>query len=144
MKRHIHKITPKFVEFIPADGNELVPGVVYISMTHNTVVHRCPCGCGGLSEFTLDPIRFHIKYDGEYVSFEPSIGNSNLSCRSHYWIRENKVYWCTPMEDWQSAQARSRELYRALDVRKNKKYEELTGVSRFWERISRWWKRKIK
>ena len=74
MRRHIHTIKPKFVEFIPTDGKDLVPGVVFISMTYNTVVHRCPCGCGGLSEFTLDPIRFQIKYDGEYDSFEPSIG----------------------------------------------------------------------
>ena len=58
MRGRLKSVIPKFVEYIPQDGEELVQGIVYISMKHNTVVHRCPCGCGGLSEFMLDPIRF--------------------------------------------------------------------------------------
>ena len=110
MRRRMMSVTPKFVEYIPSDGDDLVSGVVYISMTHCTVVHRCPCGCGQLSEFTLDPIRFRIEYDGNSVTFDPSIGNSNLECRSHYWIRENRIEWCPPMDEWATKQAQKREL----------------------------------
>ena len=91
MSARLTSVTPSFVEYIPADGENLLPGIVYISMKHGMVVHRCPCGCGQLSEFMLDPIRYRMEYDGEAVSFEPSIGNSNLRCRSHYWIRGNQV-----------------------------------------------------
>ena len=86
MRGRLKTITPKFVEFIPTEGKDLILGIVYISMKHGMVVYRCPCGCGGLSEFMLDPIRFRMEYDGSNVTFHPSIGISYLECRSHYWI----------------------------------------------------------
>ena len=131
-------MTPEFVEFIPSEGKDLIPGVLYISMKHNTVVHRCPCGCGGLSEFMLDPIRYRIEYDGRDVTFKPSIGNSNLQCRSHYWIRENRIEWCAPMEDWQSKQAQKQELSRALEVREA---EEIIGIGKIWKGFVIWWRK---
>ena len=130
-------MTPKFVEFIPLEGKDFIPGILYISMKHNTVVHRCPCGCGGLSEFMLDPIRYRIEYDGRAVTFEPSIGNSNLQCRSHYWIRENRIEWCAPMEDWQTKQAQKKELSRALEVREA---EKINGIGKIWKGFVKWWR----
>ena len=141
MRRRLMLVTPKFVEFIPTEEKDLVPGIMYISMKHNTVVHRCPCGCGGLSEFMLDPIRFRIEYDGRSVTFNPSIANSNLQCRSHYWICENQVQWCTPMEDWETKQAQRRELSRALEERETDKFEGKTSLERVWKSFSNWWKR---
>lgn len=131
-------MTPKFVEFIPSEGEDLIPGVLFISMKHNTVVHRCPCGCGELSEFMLDPIRYRIEYDGREVTFDPSIGNSNLQCRSHYWIRKSRIEWCAPMEDWQTKQAQKLELSKALEVRCA---EETNGLSKTWKRLVNWWRK---
>ena len=105
MRGRLKAITPKFVEFIPTEGKDLIPGIVYINMKHGMVVYRCLCGCGGLSEFMLDPIRFRMEYDGSNVTFYPSIGISYLECRSHYWIRNNRIEWCAPMEDWESQEA---------------------------------------
>jgi hypothetical protein len=34
------------------------------------------------------------------VSLDPSIGNWSFPCRSHYWIRNNKVRWA---ENWSQA-----------------------------------------
>ena len=137
MSRRLTSMTPRFVEYIPADGKDLLPGIMYISMEHGMVVNRCPCGCGQLSEFMLDPIRHRMEYDGEAVSFEPSIGNSNLRCRSHYWIRENQVQWCAPMDDWATERAQKRELARALKERGTSK----TRLEDLWTRLSSWWKR---
>ena len=117
MSPPLKTITPEFVEYIPANGDDLIEGTVYISMKYGTVVYRCPCGCGGLSEFMLDPIRYRMKYDGENVSFCPSVGIPYLECRSHYWIRDNQIQWCAPMEDWEIDRARRRELASALEIR---------------------------
>ena len=141
MKGRLKSITPKFVEYIPADGKELVPGIVYISMKHKTVVHRCPCGCGELSEFMLDPIRFRIEYDGRSVTFDPSIGNSNLQCRSHYWIRQNQIRWCAPMQDWETAQAQKWEFTRALEERKTDKINTKPSMGNLWTSFMKWRKR---
>jgi hypothetical protein len=42
----------KFVEFIP---DELDTGVLYISTTYATVVHKCCCGCGNEVVTPLTP-----------------------------------------------------------------------------------------
>ena len=141
MSQRLKSITPKFVEYIPTDGEDLITGTVYISMKHNTVVHRCPCGCGGLSEFMLDPIRFRMEYDGRNVTFKPSIGNSNLQCRSHYWIRQNQIQWCAPMESWETKQAQRRELSRALDVREAEGWSRKKRIGELCKRFVRWCKR---
>ena len=141
MRRRLGSVTPQFVEYIPSDNKELLPGIVYISMKHNTVVHRCPCGCKGLSEFMLDPIRFQIEYDGRSVTFDPSIGNSNLWCRSHYWIRKNQIHWCPPMQDWETTQAQRRELTRALEERKADETIRKRGFGNVWTRFMNCWKR---
>ena len=139
MRRRLKSITPEFVEYIPANGEDLITGTVYISMKHKMVVYRCPCGCGGLSEFMLDPIRFRMKYDGINVSFYPSIGISYLECRSHYWIVDNQIQWCAPMEDWQTEQARRRELSRALDARECERSNKKRTIGRLWRRFARLW-----
>ena len=141
MRGRLKAITPKFVEYIPTEGKDLIPGIVYISMKHNMVVHRCPCGCRGLSEFMLDPIRFRMEYDGSNVSFDPSIGNSNLKCRSHYWIRKNQIQWCDPMEDWETKRARRRELSRALEEREAEEWNRKKSIGKLWKRFVSWWNR---
>ena len=138
MSQRLKFMTPEFVEYIPANGDDLISGNVYISMKHGMVVYRCPCGCEGLSEFMLDPIRYRMEYDGINVSFYPSIGISYLKCRSHYWIRDNQIQWCVPMEDWEIDKARRRELASALEVRDREKSK---GIRQMWSRFVIWWER---
>lgn len=138
MSQRLKFMTPEFVEYIPANGDDLISGNVYISMKHGMVVYRCPCGCEGLSEFMLDPIRYRMEYDGINVSFYPSIGISYLKCRSHYWIRDNQIQWCAPMEDWEIDKARRRELASALEVRDREKSK---GIRQMWSRFVIWWER---
>ncbi len=139
MRGRLKAITPEFVEFIPTEGKELIPGIVYISMKHGMVVYRCPCGCGGLSEFMLDPIRFRLEYDGNSVTFYPSIGISYLECRSHYWIRNNRIEWCAPMEDWESQEAQRRELARELKLRNAGERNWKRALRKVWKPFGKWW-----
>jgi Family of unknown function (DUF6527) len=81
---------PRFVDFIP---RELDEGILYISEKYKTASHKCACGCGERVVTPLSPVDWSLRKDGDMVSLRPSIGNWNYACRSHYWIRKNKVFW---------------------------------------------------
>ena len=68
-------------------------GILYVCFECNVVAHLCACGCGEKVVLPIDPNFWYVKYDGETVSMTPSIGNYQFACKSHYWIRENKVIW---------------------------------------------------
>jgi len=89
MPRQIH-LTPEFIELAPP---ELKEGVLYVSMVHACVIHRCCCGCGEKVVTPLSPAEWQLSYDGEAVSLHPSIGNSRFPCRSHYWVKRGRVVW---------------------------------------------------
>lgn len=84
----------QFVEFIP---EELQDGTLYISMRFATVAHLCACGCGTKVVTPLKPTDWKLTFDGKTITLDPSIGNWSFPCRSHYWIRNNRVRWA---EDW--------------------------------------------
>jgi len=94
----VKKLPHKFVEFIP---EVIEDAVLYVSVHYGTAVHRCCCGCGReiVTPFTRSD--WKMIFDGETISLSPSIGNWNSPCRSHYWIRHNRVEWA---EDWTEGQ----------------------------------------
>jgi hypothetical protein len=96
----------EFVEFIP--GN-LTPGTIYISTRFGTVVTP------------LRPTDWKLIFDGKTVSLDPSIGNWSFPCRSHYWIRNNRVQWA---ESWSSDKVRAGRAFDA--ARKNKYFDKET------------------
>lgn len=83
-------IRHEFVEFIP---EELEEGVLYISIPYATTTHPCACGCGNKVVLPLHPTHWKITFDGETVSLSPSVGNWSFPCRSHYWIKEDRIQW---------------------------------------------------
>lgn len=83
-------ITHEFVEYVPA---ELADGILYISITYRTAVHRCACGCGNKVVTPITPPDWQLFYDGDAVSLTPSIGNWGFPCRSHYWIDAGRIRW---------------------------------------------------
>lgn len=87
-----HKMTLRheFVEHIP---NNLKDGTIYVSVIFATVAHKCCCGCGKEVVTPLSPTDWKLVFDGESISLDPSIGNWNVACRSHYWIIRNRVKW---------------------------------------------------
>lgn len=80
----------KFVEYIP---KELEERTLYVSIAFATAVHRCCCGCGNEVVTPLSPTDWSLGFNGETVSLDPSIGNWNFTCQSHYWITNSRVLW---------------------------------------------------
>ncbi|UUW08675.1 DUF6527 family protein [Flavobacterium plurextorum] len=78
----------EFVEFIPLVLDE---GILYITVKYKTAAHLCACGCGKKVITPITPNRWSLAYDGETITLSPSIGNWSFECRSHYWIRKNKI-----------------------------------------------------
>jgi hypothetical protein len=104
----VTSLRPEFVQFIPGTLDD---GVLYVSLEHCTVTHRCCCGCGNEVVTPLDPTQWRLIYDGR-VSLEPSVGSWNLPCRSHYWVNLNTVRWAEPWTDARIAAARAAERQR--------------------------------
>ncbi len=81
-------IRPEFVELMPS---EMDGGILYISKKYRCAIHLCCCGC---LQQVVTPLDMWTLSEEDGVSLSPSIGNWNLPCRSHYFIRTNKVEWC--------------------------------------------------
>lgn len=80
----------EFVEFVP---DKLEERTLYVCIGLATVVHKCCCGCENEVVTPLSPTDWKLTFDGETITLQPSIGNWSFKCRSHYWIRNNKVTW---------------------------------------------------
>lgn len=78
------------VEFFPETFS---PGVLYVSEEYKIAGHLCPCGCGSQVITPLGPAEWCFTEDKGKASLEPSIGNWQLPCRSHYWIENGAVKW---------------------------------------------------
>nr|EGQ9114482.1 hypothetical protein [Vibrio parahaemolyticus] len=118
MKIMLHK----FVEFIPENIEQ---GTLYISMQYATAMHKCACGCGNIVVTPFSPTDWKLLFNGDSVSLSPSIGNWSFPCRSHYFIRNDQVDWCSAWSKKQIQNGREadkkhkNEYYNQL--RKNKK-----------------------
>lgn len=82
------KMKHKFVDTIPEN---LDKKTLYISIKYATAVHKCMCGCGNEVVTPLSPQDWELTFNGESISLFPSIGNWSFPCKSHYWIKRNKV-----------------------------------------------------
>lgn len=99
-------ITPQFVEIMPS---EIKDGVLYISEKYSTAIHKCCCGCGMKVVTSLSPARWQLRRDGNLVTLNPSIGNWDFPCRSHYWIRRNRVVWSGSMTQQEIRRVKERD-----------------------------------
>lgn len=106
-------IKHKFVEFVP---EHLEFGVIYISIKYKTAVHSCICGCGNKVITPLTPTDWRLTFNGQSVSLYPSIGNWNFDCKSHYWIKENKIRNADIWDDYEIKNGRN------LDKNKKRKH----------------------
>jgi Family of unknown function (DUF6527) len=98
----------EFVEFIPDDLKE---GTIYVSIRFATVSHKCCCGCGNKVVTPLRPTDWKLIFDGKTISLHPSIGNWGFECRSHYWIKNNRVQWAA---QWSQEEIRAGRAHDSL------------------------------
>lgn len=96
-------------EFVQSVPEQLDEGVLYVSMTHATALHKCCCGCGTEVVTPLTPTDWALTFNGETVSLDPSIGNWSFACRSHYWIRQGRVRWAAQLSDREISMLRARQ-----------------------------------
>ena len=103
-------LQPVFVEYIP-ESREIQEGILYISLTFGTMVHKCACGCGEEVVTPLAPTEWKLIYDGKTISLYPSIGNWSFTCKSHYWIDQSRVRWARSftMEEILKGRAKTKE-----------------------------------
>jgi|SRR6267142_4540335 len=98
----------QFVEFIPKE-QDLEEGIVYISITYSTAVHKCCCGCAYKIVTPISPTEWTLNFDRDTISLDPSIGNWSLPCKSHYWITRNRVVWAAPWTKKQIEAGRAKD-----------------------------------
>jgi hypothetical protein len=132
----------EFVEFIP---EELRAATIYVSIRFATVAHLCACGCKKKVVTPLKPTDWKLTFDGKTISLHPSVGNWAFPCRSHYWIRKNKVQWAA---DWSDARV---EANREYDRRSKERYfseveesqREIPAAKAAQQPVANpaWWKR---
>lgn len=77
----------------------LQEGILYVSLKNEIVGHLCPCGCGNKVLVRIGKAGWKYTEANGNVSLYPSLGNWKLPCRSHYWIRKNKVQWASNWSD---------------------------------------------
>lgn len=99
-------IRHEFVDSVPRQRAE---GVLYISIPFSTSVHSCFCGCGLKVVTPIRPTEWHLTFDGDAVTLWPSVGNWDYPCRSHYWIRGDRVLWAGPMTRAEIEAGRARD-----------------------------------
>jgi hypothetical protein len=148
-------ITPQFVDLMPGHLQE---GVLYISEKYGTAIHKCCCGCGQKVVTPLSPAKWQLRRDGDTVTLYPSIGNWNFPCRSHYWIRRNRIEWAGLMSDNQIRRVQERDqrdsqryieqvnAHKAIDILNRPTADQGAGKSKgktglyvLWHWIGDWW-----
>jgi hypothetical protein len=78
------------VQYVP---KELEPGILYVSEEFGAAIHLCACGCGRKVSTPLRPPRWVLHETVAGPTLNPSIGNWEFPCQSHYWIREGNIVW---------------------------------------------------
>lgn len=111
----------KFVEFIPEKIEE---GVLYISTTFCTAIHKCVCGCGNEVVTPLSPTDWELTFDGKSVSLYPSIGNWSFECESHYFITKNTIEWSNKWSKEQVVRGRNHSVKSKEEFFENQVVEE--------------------
>jgi len=150
--RQRETVVHEFVDLIP---DALDEGKIYVSVEYATVVHKCCCGCGKEVVTPLSPTDWMLIFNGKAISLDPSIGNWSFPCRSHYWIRNNRVKWA---EQWSQARIDAnrahdrweKERYfsagvSAADLSKPRqnpaRLEPAQAEKGFWRKLKKFWSR---
>jgi hypothetical protein len=117
----------KFVEFIP---DHLEDKVLYISIAFCTAIHKCACGCGNEVVTPFSPTDWKLIFDGKSVSLNPSIGNWNFECQSHYWIKNNKIVFA---HKWNQTEINlCRQVDKEIKEKQFKKNKKQNIIKRFF------------
>lgn len=124
------------VQFMP---KVLKPGILYFAEEFGAAAHLCACGCGTKVRTPIGPTEWRIEDGPRGVSLDPSIGNWQHPCRSHYWITDGDVRWSSQWTDEQIQMGREREVARRAKYYTTKQSaKRKPGVfRRLWRKLFR-------
>lgn len=100
--RHIPEL---LMPWIPGE-EKLEDGVLYVAVAEEQdeqfVQYNCPCGCGKVVWIPYykqvqqkeETPSWGLTETGGKVTLYPSVLSSGFACRSHYFIRDNRIEWC--------------------------------------------------
>lgn len=140
---------PKIIlkhEFVESVPEQLLDGIIYVSIRFASVIHKCCCGCGKEVVTPLSPRDWQLIFDGHSISLYPSIGNWNFPCQSHYWIKQNIVEWAPrwSKEKIEAARAYSltKDCFNKTEVPRNnesdRKRKDGKLNDNFWIKLKDW------
>jgi len=129
----------EFVEFVPEDLKE---GVIYVSIVYATAVHKCCCGCGSEVVTPISPTDWQLTFDGESISLHPSVGNWGFHCKSHYWIRRNRVILAPQWSQKEIKAGRAKDWLAQKEYFETPKLLSVKDSGKTKSKKRSWWKRK--
>jgi len=132
------KITSMKLVRVQNMPKDLVPGVLYYSEMYCTAAHLCACGCGAKIRTPIDINEWSLSDTSQGPTLNPSIGNWQQKCRSHYFIRKGKIIWCGSWTDEQILRGREKEQQARMEY-----YEEKYSKQGVCEKVWNWIKNKL-
>jgi len=117
----------QLVKYVPQN---LAPGDLYVSEEYAVAVHLCACGCGNKVTTPLGPAEWRFSQRNGLPTLNPSIGNWQIPCRSHYFIADGRVHWS---EQWSGARIAAGRL--SEQYRRPAYYDAKVRDRGFWARI---------
>ncbi|MDC7217612.1 MAG: DUF6527 family protein [Spirochaetales bacterium] len=118
----MEKISLREVHYLP---KVLEEGYLYVSEEFGIAGHLCACGCKSKVITPLEPTEWSIKIVDDKPSLDPSIGNWELPCKSHYWIIDGTIEW-----SYSWSEARIKEGRHSEEQRRKLFYESGTKVKK--------------
>jgi Family of unknown function (DUF6527) len=125
----VNRITLEHVQYLP---RARAPGILYVSEEFAVAGHLCACGCGNKVITPLGPAEWTFTERNGRPTLDPSVGNWQLPCRSHYVIAEGQIHWGDQWSDAQVASGR-----RAEQLRREAYYASRTR-HKFWQGLWSW------
>jgi hypothetical protein len=95
------------VQYMPT---KLDPGILYVAEAFGAAAHLCACGCGTIVRTPLN--RWSLIETKDGPSLDPSIGNWQEACQSHYWILKGETKWAPKWSPEEIIEGRAREVAR--------------------------------
>ena len=85
------EFTLLLVETMPQVFEE---GILYFSKSFSTAIHLCACGCKSITVTPINERKWQFSISDGKPTLSPSIGNFNIPCKSHYYIKDGKTLEC--------------------------------------------------
>ena len=109
--------------------------MLYVAEEFGAALHLCACGCGIKVSTPLLPTEWTLCESSNGPSLQPSVGNWQLPCRSHYLIDDGEILWLGEWSGEQVVAGRKSE-----EMRRSAHYETLARnrrkpVRQFWHWI---------